>query len=175
MSRISAGPSPNTCQAMFTPSCSRYWVRGVSIRWFLLRSAKRRPIGRQRFDQTLRIPERAHGDQPAVPKAHRPAGRVLRLDTAAPASVTQAPDQQHGRADGESVIDVRTQHLPRVVEVTYVLTNTVVPPVHPFLEQTGRKWTPLDIGVRQLDQARNITARHRLDDVGRQLQVGGSH
>src|SRR4051794_14718037 len=29
--RISAGPSPNTCQAMLTPSCSRYRVSGISI------------------------------------------------------------------------------------------------------------------------------------------------
>ena len=32
--RISAGPSPNTCQAMFTPSCSRKFVRGISMRCF---------------------------------------------------------------------------------------------------------------------------------------------
>src|SRR4051794_34859613 len=174
MSRISAGPSPNTCQAMFTPSCSRYWVRGVSIRWFLLRSAKRRPIGRQRFDQTLRIPERAHGDQPAVPKADRPAGRVLRLDTAAPASVTQAPDQQHGRADGESVIDVRPHHPPRFVEPTSVSTTTAAPPLPPSLDQPAPKWPPPHIGPRHPNQAPKTPAPHRLDDVGRQLQVGGS-
>jgi hypothetical protein len=111
--------------------------------------------------------EGPEADHPSVPELEHPARCGLGFDPAALAAVVNATDEHGDVAHRDPFVHVGTHDLPRFAEVAQVLPRPVMAAVRTSLTQLGEERVPLDLGIRESDQAWKVSPAERLHDLTR--------
>ncbi len=90
------------------------------------------------------------------------ASRALSGSRNSLAAIPELTEQHHDFAHGKCVLDFGAEDIPRFAQVLCVLTHTGMAAINATLAELSQEGVPLDLGMRQLNEALPVHARHRV-------------